>query len=194
MDARLAAYEAKDARLRALIVERKLQIVPADFDRLVQAALDAGFDAYYAPRRFGNSREEFTARQAMIAASFNPEPTEIVGLARSLPMVRANSRSCAMEYGLGCNNLGSMYQQGQGVTRDEGKAFELYAKACTLRTGVGCRNVGILHADAVTLPHDRALAVAEFAKGCRFGDLDSCNKQAWHLEQGLGTPRNIDEA
>lgn len=75
MDARLAAYEAKDARLRALIVERKLQIVPADFDRLVQAALDAGFDAYYAPRRFGNSREEFTARQAMIAASFNPEPT-----------------------------------------------------------------------------------------------------------------------
>ncbi len=99
-----------------------------------------------------------------------------------------------MEYGLGCNNLGSMYQQGQGVTRDEGKAFELYAKACTLRTGVGCRNVGILHADAVTLPHDRALAVAEFAKGCRFGDLDSCNKQAWHLEQGLGTPRNIDEA
>ncbi len=106
----------------------------------------------------------------------------------------ANARSCAMEYGLGCNNLGAMYQMGRGVTRDERKAFELYAKACTLRTGVGCRNVGILHADAVTLPHDRGLAVAEFAKGCRFGDLDSCNKQAWHLEQGLGTPRNIDEA
>ena len=106
----------------------------------------------------------------------------------------ANARSCAMDYGLGCNNLGAMYLLGSGVTRDERKAFDFYAKACTLRTGVGCRNVGILHADAVTLPHDRALAVAEFTKGCRFGDLDSCNKQAWHLEQGLGTPRNIDEA
>ena len=106
----------------------------------------------------------------------------------------ANERSCSREYGLGCNNLGSMLQQGHGAARDEKKAFDVYAKACALRTGVGCRNVGILHADAVTLPHDRTLAVAAFDKGCQFGDLSSCNKQAWHLEQGLGTDRDVERA
>ncbi len=106
----------------------------------------------------------------------------------------ANERACTGADGFGCNNLGLMYQSGSGVTRDERRAFELYSKACTLRTGIGCRNAGILHADAVTLPHDRSLAVTEFDKGCELGDLDSCNKQAWHVEQGLGTQRNVEKA
>ena len=87
-----------------------------------------------------------------------------------------------------------MFQQGHGVTGDEKKAFDLYSRACALRTGVGCRNVGIRHADAVTLPHDRTLAVAAFDKGCQYGDLNSCNKHAWHAEQGLGTDRDIAKA
>lgn len=106
----------------------------------------------------------------------------------------ANDRACTQRNALGCNNAGSMYQAGAGVGRDEATALVRFTSACGMRLGIGCRNLGVLHADATQLRQDRVPAVAAFARGCEFGDLDSCNKQAWHLEQGMGTTRDIESA
>lgn len=73
IDARQAAHEAKETRLRALIRERGIRVVPEDYERLQQAAIDAGFDAYLASRRFGATREDLARYQASIAASLGLE-------------------------------------------------------------------------------------------------------------------------
>lgn len=79
-------------------------------------------------------------------------------------------------------------------SKNETLALGLLAKSCRLQFAVGCLNEGVLHADATTLRSNRTLAVAAFDKGCVLGNSDSCNKQAWHVEQGLGARRDRDEA
>lgn len=106
----------------------------------------------------------------------------------------AYENACTRKNALGCNNAGLMHQAGLGATRDESKALERYTQSCELSLGIGCRNLGVLHADAVTLKQDRTSAVAAFKKGCAFGDMDSCNKLAWHLEMGRGTFRDWNKA
>ena len=103
-------------------------------------------------------------------------------------------RACDGRNALGCNNAGIMLHNGQGLSRDEARAMPLYQKACDLKEALGCRNLGILQANATTLTQDPTLAVVSFVKGCIFGDMDSCNRQAWHLETGTGTQRNIEQA
>lgn len=117
------------------------------------------------------------------------------GVAMNLPKARqAFEEGCTGGNALGCNNAGVMYQAGRGGPRDEAKAQSLYSKACDMDLGLGCVNLGVLHADAVTLPQSRTYAVISFDKACRLGDMDGCNKQAWHAEQGLGTARDIEQA
>lgn len=117
------------------------------------------------------------------------------GIDLNLPEARkVYEVGCAGGNALGCNNAGVMYQTGRGGPRDEAMAKSFYSEACEMDLGLGCRNLGVLHADAVTLPQSRTLAVLSFDKACRLGDMDSCNKHAWHAEQGMGTPRDIEQA
>lgn len=117
------------------------------------------------------------------------------GTAMNLPEARkAYEGGCTGGNALGCNNAGVMYHAGKGGPRDEALAKSFYSKACEMDLGLGCRNLGVLHADAVTLPQSRTNAVLSFEKACRLGDMDGCNKQAWHAEQGLGTTRDIEQA
>ncbi|EKE94482.1 sel1 repeat family protein [Helicobacter pylori R055a] len=37
-----------------------------------------------------------------------------------------------MKYGRGCNNLGVLYRDGQGVEKNLTKAVQFYSKACKL--------------------------------------------------------------
>ena len=117
------------------------------------------------------------------------------GIAMNLPEARrAYEGGCTGGNASGCNNGGVMFQTGRGGPRDEAMAKSFYSKACDMDLGLACRNLGILHADAETLPQSRAFAVVSFEKACRLGDMDGCNKQAWHTEQGLGTGRDIEKA
>ena len=46
---------------------------------------------------------------------------------------------------LGCNNLGVMYEKGNGVEKNEQKAVQLYKKACDGGEMLGCRNLDIIY-------------------------------------------------
>jgi len=43
------------------------------------------------------------------------------------------------------NNLGVMYEYGQGVKQNKRKAKELYGKACNNKNSLGCKNYKILN-------------------------------------------------
>jgi uncharacterized protein len=117
------------------------------------------------------------------------------GIAMNLSEARkAYEGGCSGGNALGCNNVGLLYHAGKGGPRDESMAQSFYSKACEMELGLGCRNLGVLHADAQTLPQSRVYAVTSFDKACRLGDMDGCNKQAWHAEQGLGTVRDLEKA
>ena len=46
-------------------------------------------------------------------------------------------QACDMGNAMGCNNLGLMYQNGEGVAKDDAKAVELYQKSCDAGTQAG---------------------------------------------------------
>ena len=50
-----------------------------------------------------------------------------------------------MGYASGCNNLGLLYYQGQGVRQSSTKAKELLGKACDMGNANGCKNYAILN-------------------------------------------------
>jgi len=45
---------------------------------------------------------------------------------------------CKNDYGMGCYNLGLMYEQGQAVEKNYNKALELYKKGCKLKNKESC--------------------------------------------------------
>ncbi|MCR6573891.1 tetratricopeptide repeat protein [Campylobacter insulaenigrae] len=47
-------------------------------------------------------------------------------------------KSCDLNDGLGCFNLGAMYAIGSGVRKDISKALEYFGKACDLRDDLDC--------------------------------------------------------
>jgi len=49
-------------------------------------------------------------------------------------------KACDDGIAKGCNNLGVMYYNGQGVKQDFAKAKELYGKACDMGLQIGCDN------------------------------------------------------
>lgn len=59
---------------------------------------------------------------------------------------------CEAGDGASCNNLGAMYELGQGVDQDLGRAAELYARACSLGADGGCQNATRLRTPAPPAP------------------------------------------
>lgn len=51
-------------------------------------------------------------------------------------------KSCGLNNGRGCNDLGVLYYYGEGVEKDLIKAAYLYSKACELKDGLGCKDLG----------------------------------------------------
>ncbi len=47
---------------------------------------------------------------------------------------------CGLDDGIGCSNLGLMYESGTGVRQSNTKALEYYGEACDLKSKLGCEN------------------------------------------------------
>ncbi|UOR95735.1 tetratricopeptide repeat protein [Helicobacter pylori] len=54
-------------------------------------------------------------------------------------------KACDLNNGGGCNGLGVLYKDGQGVEKNLTKAAYLYSKACELKEGDGCGALGALY-------------------------------------------------
>ncbi|WP_324659685.1 tetratricopeptide repeat protein [Helicobacter pylori] len=78
-------------------------------------------------------------------------------------------RACGLNNGGGCNGLGVLYKDGQGVEKNLTKAAYFYSKACELKEGDGCGTLGGLYYNGDGVKQDSKKAAALFEKACKLG-------------------------
>jgi TPR repeat protein len=106
-----------------------------------------------------------------------------VDLTRALDLYR---KACDAGNAAGCNNLGAMYDRGEGTLRDDAQAFELYRKACAQGEANACSNQGYLHEKGRGTKQDYGAAVALYKKGCDDGNAIACKNLGVMYEYGRG--------
>ncbi len=74
----------------------------------------------------------------------------------------------------GCNGLGVLYKDGQGVEKNLTKAAYFYSKACELKEGDGCGALGGLYYNGDGVKQDSKKAVVLFEKACKLGYKKAC--------------------
>ncbi|GAA8274184.1 hypothetical protein HpBT164_04920 [Helicobacter pylori] len=83
-------------------------------------------------------------------------------------------KACDLNDGGGCNGLGVLYQNGEGVEKDLTKVAQFYSKACDLKDGWGCSFLGGLYYNGDGVKQDSKKAVALFEKACKLGYKKAC--------------------
>ena len=63
-----------------------------------------------------------------------------------------------------CTNLGTLYENGQGVARDYNKAAALYKHACDSKDAIGCYNLGGFYERGQGVEQDYTKAVKLYKK------------------------------
>ncbi|EMG88016.1 beta-lactamase HcpA domain protein [Helicobacter pylori GAM112Ai] len=84
-------------------------------------------------------------------------------------------KACDLKDGVGCFNLGVLYDNGHGVGKDLKKAAQLYFKACELNDGSGCFNAGNIYRRGDGVAKNFKEALARYSKACELNDGDGCS-------------------
>jgi serine/threonine protein kinase len=84
------------------------------------------------------------------------------------------ANACSRGAGDSCNTLGAMYDLGDGVALDHGRAAQLYNTSCGLGFAEGCENLASLYAEGAGVGQDKKLARQLYAKACFMGDQSAC--------------------
>ena len=63
-------------------------------------------------------------------------------IAQQKPNIDEIRTKCDLGDGMSCNNLGVLYEEGQGVQQSYQEAVRLHQKGCDLGNGVSCTNLG----------------------------------------------------
>jgi TPR repeat protein len=95
---------------------------------------------------------------------------------------------------LACIRLGEIFETGgEGVPKDEKRAFRLFKKACDGGSVPGCGCLGRMFLNGTGVPVDKARAAGIWEKACDGGDLVSCTSLGVIIASGAdGVPK--DEA
>ena len=107
-------------------------------------------------------------------------------------------KAAAMNIGSAFNNLGIMYDLGDGVAQDYKKAIELYGKAIALSSTKGGTNafynLGLMYEQGTGVKRDRKKALELYTKGAEAGNADSMMSLGRMYEYGLGTKIDLTKA
>ncbi|HEX6533298.1 MAG TPA: PEGA domain-containing protein [Gemmatimonadaceae bacterium] len=91
-------------------------------------------------------------------------------------------------------NLGAMYDQGLGVSRDGAQAANWFRKAADAGSRDAAYQLGTMYMSGRGVPKDPAEAVGWFRKGALLGDAEAQLQLARAYENGTGVGRSSDEA
>ena len=94
----------------------------------------------------------------------------------------------------GCAALGLMYQNSQGVARDEFKAVTLYRKACDGGNSRGCTYLGWMTETGRGADKDLAQAVSLYRKACDSNDAMGCELLGILYLNGKGVAKDEAQA
>ena len=103
---------------------------------------------------------------------------------------RGLDAACEARDFVACNNLGTLFERGDGRPRDLRRATQLYARACDGNDALGCANLGALLFNGRGDARDLRRAVALFERSCAAGNAYGCTNLGVALQQGRGTVAN----
>ena len=87
-------------------------------------------------------------------------------------------RACDGGERKGCNSLGLMYENGEGVAQDLNRAADLFKRACDAGGSQGCVNLGSMYLRGQGVPKDLDRAADLFKKACDAGLDRGCENLA----------------
>jgi TPR repeat protein/serine/threonine protein kinase len=93
-----------------------------------------------------------------------------------------------------CYELGNLYEYGNGVTQDLGKARLLYQKICDGGDVSACINVAQFYEDGEGVTQDYGQAMKLFLKACEGGKMAACSKLGFRYEHGQGITQDYGQA
>jgi hypothetical protein len=94
-----------------------------------------------------------------------------------------------------CNLLGTMYEDGVGVPRNDAYGALLHEKACERGLSVACSDLGLMSLEGRGMAADPKLALDLFKRACDGGAADGCQNYGAVLGQRSGgDPARIAEA
>jgi TPR repeat protein len=91
-----------------------------------------------------------------------------------------------------CSDLGHMYAQDRGVTKDEARAIAFYQRACDGGVAHDCNILGVIYGHGRGVPQDEARAAALHQRACDGGDATGCGNLGFMYVSGSGVAK--DEA
>lgn len=103
-------------------------------------------------------------------------------------------KSCDLDCELGCNNLASMYFNGEGVKKNIFIAKDYYQKACDLGSGMGCFNLGAMYEYGEGVKKDFSKALSFYQKSCKMTNGRGCNNLGSMYEYGKGVKIDKEKA
>jgi TPR repeat protein len=89
-----------------------------------------------------------------------------------------------------CVNLGIMFANGTGVTKDLGHAATLFQGACNGGIGAGCDHFGLALEFGQGIQQDLPRAIETLKKGCDLRNAEACNRRALMAERAQGGPKD----
>jgi serine/threonine protein kinase/TPR repeat protein len=108
------------------------------------------------------------------------------------------SARCNSGDGGGCYALGTLFQEGRGVTENDAYAATLLKRSCDANNTFGCRALARAYRDGIGVSGDLSKAEALFDKTCKGGKDYDClyfyDSLGNAYKQGNGVARNYDHA
>jgi TPR repeat protein len=110
-----------------------------------------------------------------------------VGVARDPTRARTLfERSCGLDHGSGCSDLGIALLTGEATTKDPPKAADSFERACKLGEANGCFNLANLYYDGVGVTADKSKAFSLYEQACNAGKAAGCINLGAAYDDGEG--------
>ncbi len=90
-----------------------------------------------------------------------------------------------------CFELAVAYRQGEGVARDDTRAYSLLERACGLGSSDACVDQGLLLIDGRGVARDDTRAAGLFRSACDVGNARACGGLAYLHQHGQGVARDV---
>jgi hypothetical protein len=133
---------------------------------------------------------------ALVAIMFNQEGIKRneAAVTESTYSLKATEEAAERGEAWAQNNLGVMYENGKGVTRDDKEAVRWYTKAAEQGNAVAQNNLGVMYANGKGVTRDDKEAVRWYTKAAEQGNAMAQKNLGWMYANGKGVLQNYVEA
>ncbi len=134
--------------------------------------------------------EEVASRQD--EASPAPPETNDTGLPSAIAIQYQGE--CSTGIVESCTFLGYLYEKGEGVEKNVGRAFDLYQQGCDGGHNLGCSNLGVMFEKGMGTTVDFGRAVELYTASCDAGAGLGCTNLGRLYSTGLGVTASNDRS